>query len=61
MVVIGDNSHDIESALNVSAKSIAINSEKSDFFKKDKFQYADLIIEQNNIPNDLIKAIKTFL
>ncbi|MBY9007877.1 MAG: HAD family hydrolase [Candidatus Lokiarchaeota archaeon] len=60
ILIIGDTSSDIESALRIGAKSIAINNDTPNFYKKDLFQYANLIVEQINIPDELINAIKSF-
>lgn len=58
LLIIGDNSRDIEGANNMGAPSIGIltirHSEKD-------LKGANFIIEQNKIAQDLKKAIKTFL
>jgi HAD superfamily hydrolase (TIGR01549 family) len=61
IIVIGDSSRDIEAALNVGAKSIAIKNNLFDLSKGETFQKADKIIEENDIPLKLIKSLKELL
>ena len=61
IIVIGDSSRDIEAALNVGAKSIAIKNNLFDLSKIETFQRANRIIEENDIPLKLIKSINELL
>lgn len=61
IIVIGDSSRDIEAALNVGAKSIAIKNKLFDLSKIETYQKAEKIIEENDIPLKLIKSIKDLL
>ncbi len=58
ILVIGDNPRDIEGANKISAPSIGILTDRHT--KKD-LEGAKYIIEQKNIAQDLMGAIKTFL
>ncbi|MEJ2251461.1 MAG: HAD family hydrolase [Candidatus Lokiarchaeota archaeon] len=60
-VVIGDTSNDIEGAINVGAYSVAINTKIPDSFKSQTFEKADFYIEESQIPDKLIEAIKKLL
>jgi phosphoglycolate phosphatase len=61
IIVIGDSSRDIEAALNVGAKSIAIKNKLFNLSKIETFQRANLIIEENEIPLKLIKSLEELL
>ncbi len=61
ILIIGDTSNDIECAKKIGANSIVINGDTPSIYKTEIMQYANFIIEQKNIPDDLIKVIKTFL
>jgi phosphoglycolate phosphatase len=61
IIVIGDSSRDIEAALNVGAKSIAIKNKLFDLSKIETYQKAKKIIEENDIPLKLIESIKELL
>jgi phosphoglycolate phosphatase-like HAD superfamily hydrolase len=61
IVIIGDTGRDIEAALNISSKSIALNTKIPSFIKRETFKEADKIIELNEIPNELIKTLEEFL
>ena len=61
IIVIGDSSRDIEAALNVGARSIAIKNKLFDLSKTETFQRANQIIEENDIPLKLIKSINELL
>ena len=58
ILVIGDNTRDIEAAINVDAYSIAIITKLS---KVETLQKADKIIKENEIPQELIKEIEKLL
>ena len=61
IIVIGDSARDIEAALNVGAKSIAIKTKLFNLSKIETFQKADKIIEENDIPVKLITSLKELL
>lgn len=61
IIVIGDSSRDIEAALNVGAKSIAIKNNLYDLSKNEIYQKADKIIEENDIPLQLLESLKELL
>lgn len=61
ILVIGDNSRDIEGALNIGARSIAIQTKISRMTNLEIFQKADEIIKEDEIPSKLIDAIKKFM
>ena len=61
ILVIGDTSRDIEGALNVGARSVAIQTKISAITNMEIFKRANKIIEENEIPGALIEAIKEFL
>ncbi|MBN1215295.1 MAG: HAD family hydrolase [Candidatus Lokiarchaeota archaeon] len=61
ILIIGDTSSDIECAIKIGANSIAINGDTPAIYKTEIMKYANFIIDQKNIPGDLIEAIKTFL
>lgn len=58
ILVIGDTIRDIEAAINVGAHSIAINTKLA---KLEALQKADKIIEEHEIPSELIKEIEKLL
>ena len=62
IIIIGDTSRDIEGALNVKARSIALNSV---FFKQSSkseiLHKADKIIEENEIHSKMIYAIEELI
>jgi len=61
VIVIGDTYRDIQGALNLGAKSIAIKTKTSGFSNKDVFEQADIIVPQDAIPGELIVAINQLL
>lgn len=61
ILVIGDNSRDIEGALNIGARSIAIQTKISRMTNLEIFQKADKIIKEDEIPLKLIELIKEFM
>ena len=61
IIVIGDNHRDIEGALNVGAKSIALKTLLTKLTNLEILEKADRIIEENEIPEKLIHAIEDFL
>ena len=61
IIVIGDNHRDIEGALNVGAKSIAIKNNLSKLINLEILNKADFIIEDSNIPIKLIESIEKLL
>jgi len=61
IIVIGDSSRDIEAALNVGAKSIAIKNKLFNLSKIETFQRANQIIEENEIPLKLIESLKELM
>lgn len=61
IIVIGDNHRDIEGALNVGAKSIALKTKLTKLTNLEILEKADRIIEENEIPTKLIHAIEDFL
>lgn len=61
ILVLGDTSRDIEAAKNVGAKSIAINTKISKFTKKETFLQADYIVEEADIPEQLLSILKSLL
>jgi HAD superfamily hydrolase (TIGR01549 family) len=61
VIVIGDSSRDIEAALNVGAKSIAIKNKLFDVSKIEIYQKAHEIIEEDDIPQKLIGILKELL
>ncbi|TFG07994.1 MAG: HAD family hydrolase [Promethearchaeota archaeon] len=58
IIVIGDNHRDIEGAINVGAKSIAIKTKLAKLTNLDILEKADKIINEKEIPLKLIKAIE---
>jgi phosphoglycolate phosphatase len=61
IVVIGDTSRDIEAALNVGCRTIALETHIPVFIDRDLFTKADKIIKPAEIPSGLIHALKEFL
>ncbi|MFX1337939.1 MAG: HAD family hydrolase [Promethearchaeota archaeon] len=61
IIVIGDNHRDIEGALNVGAKSIALKTKLTKLTNLKILEKADKIIEESEIPAKLIHAIEDFL
>jgi HAD superfamily hydrolase (TIGR01549 family) len=60
VVVIGDTGRDIEAAINIGSRSIALNTKIPNFIKRELFKEADKIIELNEIPYELIKTLEEF-
>jgi len=60
-IVIGDTYRDIQGALQLGAKSIAIQTPTSKFSNISTFQKADIIIKQENISKELMNSIASFL
>ena len=60
IVVIGDTGRDIEAAINIGSRSIALNTKIPNFIKRETFKEADKIIELNEIPYKLIKTLEEF-
>jgi len=60
VVVIGDTGRDIEAAINIGSRSIALNTKIPNFIKRETFKKADKIIELNEIPYKLIKTLEEF-
>ncbi|MFX1394066.1 MAG: HAD family hydrolase [Promethearchaeota archaeon] len=61
ILIIGDNARDIEGALNVNARSIALLTKISRMTDMEIFKKANKIIKEDDIPLKLIEAIKEFL
>ena len=61
IIVIGDNHRDIEGALNVGAKSIALKTKLTKLTNAEILENADKIIEESEIPTKLIHAIEDLL
>jgi HAD superfamily hydrolase (TIGR01549 family) len=61
IIVIGDNHRDIEGALNVGAKSIAIKTNLSKLTNLEILKKANKIIEESEIPTKLIPTIEELL
>lgn len=61
IVVIGDTGRDIEAAINIGSRSIALNTKIPNYLKRDFFKKASKIIEQEEIPSKLIETIENFL
>lgn len=57
-IVIGDTYRDIDGAVNVGARSIAI---RTNLFKPEMQQKADKVVDEKEIPSKLIKAIEELL
>ncbi len=61
IVVIGDTGRDIEAAINIGSRSIALNTKIPNYLKREFFQKANIIIEPEEIPSKLIKSLEKFL
>ncbi|MFO7794814.1 MAG: HAD family hydrolase [Promethearchaeati archaeon] len=61
VIVIGDTYRDIEGALKVGAKAIAIKTKTSGFENQEIFEQADIIIPQEKIAEQLIDVINRLL
>lgn len=61
IVVIGDTGRDIEAAINIGSRSIALNTKIPNYLKRELFRKADKIIEPEEIPSKLIKSLEKFL
>ena len=61
IIVIGDNHRDIEGALNVGAKSIAIKTKLSKLTNLEILKKANKIVEESEIPTKLIPTIEDLL
>jgi HAD superfamily hydrolase (TIGR01549 family) len=61
VIVIGDTYRDIQGALELGAKSIAIQTPTSKFSNISIFQQADIIIQQEDISKELMNSIASFL
>ena len=55
IVVIGDNARDIQGAINVGARSIGLLSKLA---REESLQIADVVIEEKDIPSNLIQIIE---
>ena len=61
IVVIGDTGRDIEAAINIGSRSIALNTKIPNYLKREFFKKASKIIEPEQIPSKLIETIENFL
>jgi len=61
ILVIGDTSRDIEGALNIGARSIAIETNISKITNLKIFNQAIKIINENEIPTKLIRILEEFI
>ena len=61
IVVLGDTGRDIEAAINIGSRSIALNTKIPNYLKRDMFSKADKIIEPEEIPSKLIETLEKFL
>ena len=62
IVVIGDTGRDIEAAINIGSRSIALNTKIPSYLKREFFKFqANIIIEPEQIPSKLIEALENFL
>ncbi len=61
IIVIGDNHRDIEGALNVGAKSIALKTKLTKLTNSEILEKANKVIKENEIPIKLIQAIEELL
>jgi len=61
IVVIGDTGRDIEAAINIGSRSIALNTKIPNYLKREFFQKANFIIEPKEIPSKLIETLEKFL
>ncbi len=60
IVIIGDTGRDIEAALLTNSRSIALNTKIPSFIKREEFKKADKIIQQDELPHELIKTLEDF-
>ena len=61
IVVIGDTGRDIEAAINIGSRSIALNTKIPNYLKREFFKKANKIIEPEEIPSKLIETLEQFL
>ena len=61
IVVIGDTGRDIEAAINIGSRSIALNTKIPTYLKREFFKKATKIIEPEEIPSKLIETLEKFL
>ena len=61
IVVIGDTGRDIEAAINIGSRSIALNTKIPIYLKREFFKKANKIIEPEEIPFKLIETLEKFL
>ena len=61
IVVIGDTGRDIEAAINIGSRSIALNTKIPNYLKREFFKKASKIIEPEQIPSKLIETLENFL
>ncbi len=61
IVVIGDTGRDIEAAINIGSRSIALNTKIPNYLKREFFKRANKIIEPEEIPSKLIETLENFL
>ncbi len=61
IVVIGDTGRDIEAAINIGSRSIALNTKIPNYLKREFFKKANKIIEPKEIPSKLIETLEKFL
>ena len=61
IVVIGDTGRDIEAAINIGSRSIALNTKIPNYLKREFFKKANKIIEPEEIPSKLIETLEKFL
>ena len=61
IVVIGDTGRDIEAAINIGSRSIALNTEIPNYLKREFFKKANRIIDPEEIPSKLIETLEKFL
>ena len=61
IVVIGDTHRDIEGAKKIGAPSVAINTKISGYTKQEAFKEADIFIEEKDLPDKLLEALKSLI
>jgi len=61
IVVIGDTGRDIEAAIKIGSRSIALNTKIPNYLKREFFKKANKIIEPEEIPSKLIETLEKFL
>jgi len=61
IVVIGDTGRDIEAAINIGSRSIALKTKIPNYLKREFFKKANRIIEPEEIPSKLIETLEKFL